>query len=99
MKSLAELIAEKEALDQKIDEIRRSTKTEIIQQIKQIMNDHGLTAEDIYRQGPGRPSKFASEQNKKVAAKYRDPVTGKEWSGRGMAPVWIRDKSREDYLI
>lgn len=27
----------------------------------------------------------------KVSAKYRDPETRKTWSGRGMAPVWMRE--------
>ena len=27
----------------------------------------------------------------KVSAKYRDPESGKTWSGRGMAPVWMRE--------
>jgi DNA-binding protein H-NS len=41
----------------------------------------------------------------KVAPKYRDPVTGATWSGRGMMPRWMRDgmkkskKKPEDFLI
>ncbi len=27
----------------------------------------------------------------KVPAKYRDPDSGKTWSGRGMAPAWMRE--------
>ena len=27
----------------------------------------------------------------KIRPKFRDPETGKTWSGRGMAPVWLRD--------
>lgn len=27
----------------------------------------------------------------KVSAKYRDPDSGKTWSGRGMVPVWLRE--------
>lgn len=36
---------------------------------------------------------------KKVSAKYRDPISGKDWSGRGLAPKWISGKNKEDYLI
>ena len=40
----------------------------------------------------------------KVPAKFRDPETGKTWSGRGMAPVWMRDyeaagRKRADFAI
>jgi DNA-binding protein H-NS len=30
--------------------------------------------------------------------KYRDPASGKTWSGRGSEPVWM-DGNRDDYLI
>lgn len=30
----------------------------------------------------------------KVSAKYRDPDSGKTWSGRGMAPVWLREHEK-----
>ena len=40
----------------------------------------------------------------KVPPKYRDPKTGKTWSGRGMAPVWMREleaagRKRSDFAI
>ena len=40
----------------------------------------------------------------KVSAKFRDPETGKTWSGRGMAPVWLRDaekagRNRSEFAI
>ncbi len=35
----------------------------------------------------------------KVAAKFRDPETGKTWSGRGREPVWIKGKNREEFKI
>jgi DNA-binding protein H-NS len=35
-----------------------------------------------------------------VAPKYRDPESGVTWTGRGMAPVWIRDaEDRTRFLI
>lgn len=40
----------------------------------------------------------------KVSAKYRDPDSGKTWSGRGMAPVWLREleksgRKREEFAV
>jgi DNA-binding protein H-NS len=40
----------------------------------------------------------------KLAPKYRNPETGKTWSGRGKRPQWIQDalavgKSVADYAI
>jgi DNA-binding protein H-NS len=34
-----------------------------------------------------------------VPPKYRDPVTGKTWSGRGNAPKWISGKDFAQFLI
>jgi hypothetical protein len=35
-----------------------------------------------------------------AAPKYADPKTGATWSGRGIAPLWIRDvKNRSRFLI
>ena len=34
-----------------------------------------------------------------VAAKYRDPVTGQTWTGRGKAPKWIDGKDRNQFVI
>ncbi len=47
--------------------------------------------------GRGRPGS-------KAAPKYRDPRTGKTWSGRGRTPVWLREReekgeSRDSFLI
>ncbi len=35
----------------------------------------------------------------KVATKFRDPETGKTWSGRGREPTWIKGKNREEFKI
>lgn len=35
----------------------------------------------------------------KAKPKYRDPMTGKTWSGRGKTPVWIRGKDFSKFLI
>jgi DNA-binding protein H-NS len=39
-----------------------------------------------------------------VAAKYRDPVSGSTWSGRGIQPKWMKSalaegKNKDDFLI
>jgi DNA-binding protein H-NS len=34
-----------------------------------------------------------------VPPKYRDPVTGKTWTGRGKPPNWMPKENREQFLI
>ena len=48
-------------------------------------------------QGLGR--KVRRGTGDKVAAKFRDPETGKTWSGRGREPTWIKGKNREEFKI
>jgi DNA-binding protein H-NS len=48
-------------------------------------------------QGQGR--KVRRGTGDKAAAKFRDPETGKTWSGRGREPVWIKGKNREEFKI
>lgn len=80
--------------------------------IRDLMQKHGLTVADIEgfvakRRGrkPGATqakaaAKAAGAAVHHVAPKYADPKTGATWSGRGLAPLWIRDvKDRSKFLI
>lgn len=80
----------KEAVISKQREQRGKEKAADLNTVKLLVAKHGLKWSDI------KPAKAAS----KVAAKYRDPNTGAEWSGRGKPPVWIRDfEDRTQFLI
>src|SRR4051794_36700875 len=48
-------------------------------------------------QGQGR--KVRRGTGDKVAAKFRNPETGKTWSGRGREPTWIKGKNREEFKV
>lgn len=37
----------------------------------------------------------ANRRGGKVAAQYRDPATGAEWTGRGMKPKWLQQRISE----
>ncbi|CAM2161352.1 DNA-binding protein H-NS [Paraburkholderia sacchari] len=80
--------------------------------IRDLMHKHGLTVADIEgfvakRRGrkPGTTLAKAAAKAPRaavhhVAPKYADPKTGATWSGRGLAPLWIRDvKDRSKFLI
>ena len=95
--SLRDLLAQKEALEQKITELRAAEVSEAISKIHALIEEYGLTQEDIFTRTSSPKARKTSSG--KVAAKYRDKLTGKEWSGRGLAPKWLQGKNREDYLI
>jgi DNA-binding protein H-NS len=97
MATLQELIAQKEALEKLIQDTRQTELAEAINKVKGLIADFGLTQEDLF--GTARGSKKVKPEGSKVAAKYRDPVSGKEWSGRGLAPKWLQGREKSEFLI
>jgi DNA-binding protein H-NS len=78
MKKQAErLMAEAEAM-------RKDELAEVISQIKAEIAEYGLTPKDLGFVMP------ATIKGRKVPAKYKDPVSGKTWSGRGRTPLWVK---------
>lgn len=98
MTTLKDLIAQKEALENQITQLRHTELAAAIAQVKALVQEHGLTVEDVFG-GVARRVKTSEKVTNKVAAKYRDPVTGNTWSGRGLAPKWLAGKNKADYLI
>jgi DNA-binding protein H-NS len=98
MATLQELIAQKEALDQQIAETQRQTKADGIAKVRNLMTEHGLTVADL-SEGRASGKSTGKSKGQKVAPKYRDPETGKTWTGRGVAPKWIAGKDREAFVI
>lgn len=64
------------------------------EKISQIMREHGLTTADIVGS-----AKLAKRQNTPSQLLYKDPATGKTWTGRGRAPSWLDGKDRETFRV
>src|SRR5882724_11426948 len=89
MSNLADLIAQKAALEQRIAEAQREARAGAIAQVRSLMAEHGLTLADL----GGKPAAAAPARTRKggkVPVKYRDPATGTGWSGRGLQPKWLK---------
>jgi DNA-binding protein H-NS len=97
MTSLKDLIAQREALEKQIAELRQTEIADSIAKVRALIAEYGLTQSDIF--GGSSKEKKAKTAGSKVAAKYRDPISGKEWSGRGLAPKWLQGKDKSAYLI
>jgi DNA-binding protein H-NS len=68
--------------------------------LRALITKHGLTVADLTESGAsGKGKKGNFSAGTKVAPKYRAPVSGKTWTGRGVAPKWIAGKEREAFLI
>ena len=94
MSSYKELLAQRELLDKQIKEAVLREKADGIAKAKLIIEQYDLTASDLFSRKAG-----ARSSGGKVAPKYRDPVSGNTWSGRGLAPKWLAGKNKADYLI
>lgn len=87
-----------------------------IAKVRELIDRYGLSPEDLGFGGSAKADKASKATGRRAAAKpgrkkkapakaagvpmYRDPRTGKTWTGRGKPPAWIAGaKSREAFLI
>lgn len=92
MATYAELKAQAEALIKQAQEVRKQENKELIIRIREMIREHGITADQLGFAPAGKGSR------QPVPAKYRDPVSGATWSGRGRTPKWV-DGPREQYAL
>jgi DNA-binding protein H-NS len=88
MATLEELEAQRTVVTKQIEAIRRESREQAILEIRRLLNQHGLSASDV-ASASTKNSGAAKVGGRKVAPKYRDPVTGQTWSGRGLKPKWM----------
>ncbi|WP_080402248.1 H-NS family nucleoid-associated regulatory protein [Burkholderia ubonensis] len=82
------LIAQREALDAQINAAREAERKSAIGQIKELMKEFDISVLDLQEKVHKRNSRRVS-----TAPKYRDPTTGRTWSGRGRQPAWLGNDS------
>lgn len=123
MSNLADLLAQKEQLEQQIDLARREQRDEAISRVRAILDESGLLLSDLASALEPRYSGALNATHKgyaqtvykaasngkaspriPVAAKYKDPVSGQTWSGRGLRPRWLAaaiasGKTLEDFAL
>lgn len=96
MSSLKELLLQRELLNAQIEQTRQSELAEALTKVHAMIQEYGLTQQDIFPSSDRRISRATSS---KVPPKYRNPLTGATWTGRGKPPRWIEGKDRSMYLI
>ena len=96
MSSLKDLLNQIETLQNQVSEVRQKEVGEAISKVRALVEEYQLKASDVF---PGSKVKAGAKKTGKVAAKYRDPLTGNTWSGRGLAPKWLAGKNKADFLI
>ena len=89
MTTLKELLAQREAIEQQIEQTKKQERGAAVAKVRALMTEYGLTLADL---GGGKPPAKAKSGGGtgKVAAKYRNASTGETWSGRGLQPRWLK---------
>ncbi len=99
MKSYADIKAQINQLEKEAEEVRRKELQEVISSIREKIQAYDLSPSDLgFKMGRGGMVKTM----KKGAGipKYRDPKSGKTWTGHGKPPNWIASaKNRDAFLI
>ena len=98
MGNYQELLQQQARLQVQLAEARKEEISGAVEKVRSIMNEFGLTPEDIFP-GQRRRRRTSSLAGSKVAPKYRDPSTGNTWTGRGKPPKWIEGRDRSLFLI
>ena len=78
--------------------VKQEEKQQAIEAARAMIDSYGITARDL---GLDKAPKVKTgpKPGQKVAPKYRDPLTGATWSGRGKTPNWINGADRSVYAI
>jgi DNA-binding protein H-NS len=103
---LRQLLVERDALDAQIASMRAELRDGVLEELKARIEEFEFTAFElglVKTQHIGRHWKEirtfqAKAKSQPCPPLYRNPATGKTWSGRGRAPRWI-DGNRDEYLI
>jgi DNA-binding protein H-NS len=110
MKTYTQIQAEIAKLEKQANAARKGEVAGVVKKIKEAIAAYGLTAQDLGFSGgkaaskaPAKPAAKAPKNEKPAmvgVAKYRDPATGRTWTGRGKPPDWIKGaKNRDQFLI
>ena len=114
MSTLTELQQQIKQAEAKVTELREqlaqqrnNERAQAISSAKELIKTFQLTATDLGLSGkksPARKERAIGDKRMSVAPKYKDPISGKTWTGRGKTPAWLAaqlaaGRNKQDYLI
>ena len=91
---LETLLKKREELDKQIDEFKQKEKQAALLKVREIIVEFNLSKSEVFSS-----IKLGKSPSGLVKTpKYRNPVTGQTWTGRGKEPGWVTGK-RDQYRI
>ena len=94
MATYKELQEEIAALQYKAEETRTQELDGAIQEIKALMQEYGISLQDLN----SAPKTKGKKSKKQSNVQFQD-ADGKTWSGRGRMPDWLKGKDKEKFRI
>jgi DNA-binding protein H-NS len=88
---ITQLLQKQAALDNAIAEAREKETRLVLIEMVQKMREYDISLNELMDRTLG-------ERPTAALPKYRDPVTGATWSGRGRVPQWIAGLDRDRFL-
>jgi DNA-binding protein H-NS len=92
-----ELLTIRDLVEKTRENMLAKAKAAVLDEMKGKLNDLGLSLNDVI------PTRRSRKSKTSVSVKYRSP-DGETWSGRGHAPLWLRQlelqgHKREEYAV
>ena len=74
-------------------------------EIKKILKKYSVSLSDLkelnsvtIRKSKNRKVSENNKRNKSIPPKYRDPVSNKDWTGRGRSPQWVKEICQKENI-
>jgi DNA-binding protein H-NS len=93
MATLKEIQSQIDELQKQAEEARNNEISQAVTEIQRLMDDYGITVDDL------NSARKKTAKKTTRTAKYRDPKTGQEWTGRGRMPNWLAGKNKDQFLV
>jgi len=99
-----QLIELKSRIEKMIEARIKREREALLRKLDAIRGYEAMTAKSVNGAPHVNGGNGKKKRRAKPAPKYRDPITGATWTGRGMHPRWMRaaiqaGKSPDDFLI
>ncbi|MCA8274866.1 H-NS histone family protein [Burkholderia sp. AU30280] len=97
MSTYLELKAKMRTLQAQVELARKNEMENAVKDVQRIIAEFDLRPEDLFAGIQCVPCRV--RRRAPAIPKYRDPVSGAVWSGRGRTPRWMAGQDREKFLI
>lgn len=91
MQQQKQLLAGAQKLQEVINQHRAQEKGVVVHKVRTMIQEYGIVPEELgFAPMGNKARKTSGAKGKAVAPKFRDPLTGATWTGRGLQPKWLQ---------